>query len=231
MLKKLIELESQLQAERRELAAELQALQTELDQPEPAVFDELVAARQLTAAKTADHLDGTQTANAIAKAIDKERGESVKKLAAFAKQKAESGQKCAMKQAQLTAIDSELASIAWKIKGFIQEEAKILLEAKTEAYRAAAVSLLNALVDIDALNAIIADLPNENPAKSVLLLKSLPRIGLETSADVSPWQIQEHGEKLIFTSDSAFPIVNSRFLDLSEEIKGSLYERKPDLER
>lgn len=223
MVKKLLELQNQLQDERQVLDDELQSLQAIIDQPEPSPFDELSAAKRLTAAKSADHLEGSQTADAIAKAIDKERAESAKQLATISKQKTEARQKHAMKQAQLTAIDSELASIDWKIKGFIQQEAQTLLQAKTEAYRAAAVALLNALIDIDALNAIIADLPNENPAKLVLLVKSLPKVGLDNAAEIEPWQLQEHGEKLLFTSDSALPVVNSRYLALTDEIKGNLY--------
>lgn len=225
MLKKLIELESQLQAELKNITGNLQSLQAIIDQDEPYLFDELSAAKRLTAAKSADHLEGSQTAEAIAKAIDKERNESAKQLATISKQKADARQKHAMKQAQLTAIDSELASIAWKIKAFIQQEAQTLLQAKTEAYRAAAVALLNALIDIDALNAIIADMPNENPAKLVLLVNSLPKVGLENAAEVEPWHIQEHGEKIIFASDSAFPIVNSRYLAITEDIKGTLYDQ------
>lgn len=223
MVKKLLALQTQLQDERESLADELQALLMVIDEPEPPAFEELQAAKRITAAKSADHLEGTQTAEAIAKAIDKERAESVKQLAAIAKQKTEARQKHAMKQAQLTAIDNELASIALKIKGFIQEEAQTLLQAKTEAYRVAAVALLNALIDIDALNAIIADAPNENPAKLVLQLKPLPKVGLDNAAGVEPWQLQEHCEKLIFTSDAAFPIVNSRYIAITEAIKGTLY--------
>lgn len=223
MLKKLIELESRLQDERTVLVDELQSLQTIIDRPELSPFDELSAAKRLTAAKSADHLEGSQTAEAIAKAIDKERAESTKQLSSLMKQKAEAEQKHAIKKAQLSAVDSELASIDWKIKSFIQQEAETMLQAKTEAYRAAAVALLNALIDIDALNAIIADMPNENPAKLVLLVKSLPKVGLDSTADVEPWQLQEQGEKLLFTSDSSLPVVNNRFQALREEIKGNLY--------
>ncbi|OQW67465.1 MAG: hypothetical protein BVN35_20385, partial [Proteobacteria bacterium ST_bin11] len=133
MFKKLLDLQATLQADKDQLETELSSLNAIIDQPEVAPFDELSAAKRLTSAKSADHLEDTQTAEGIGKAIDKERAELAKQLAAISKQKAEARQKQAVKQAQLTAIDSELASIDWNIKTFIQQQAQSLLQAKTES--------------------------------------------------------------------------------------------------
>jgi len=225
MYKKRVELKKQLQADKAQLEADVTELRAVIDQPDPALFDEFAAASRITAAKSKDHLEGGKTADAVAKTVDKERGEAVKKLDAMAGQKADAQKSLPAKQAQLAAVDNELTTLHWQLREFINQAARERLSDAVHTYQQAAGQLLRALIEIDALNAVMADDPNENPAKLVLRVEPLPAVGIDDLTASEPWQLQASGEKLFFPCESAFPAVHNRHLALLEDIKGTLYEQ------
>lgn len=223
MYKKLVELKIKLLADKAQLESEVGELQANIDQSEPAPFDEFAAASRITSAKSKDHLEGGKTADTVAKAVDKERSEAVKKLDALSEQKANAQKLLPPKQAQLAAVDNELTALHWQLREFVNQAARERLSDAVQTYQQAAGQLLRALIEIDALNAVMADDPSENPAKLVLRVESLPAIGVDSGEDSDPWQLQASGEKLIFTREAAFPAVHNRHLAILEDIKGTLY--------
>jgi chromosome segregation ATPase len=223
MFKKMIDLQASLQAEKAQLESDIAELQAILEAPAPEPFDEFTAASRITQAKTKDHLEGSKTAEAIIKSLDKERAEAAKKHEAHANQAADITQKLTPKRAQLAAINSEIAALGWKVKALIKDAANERLCAAIEGYRLTASALLNALIEIDALKAALADDPSENPARYVLLVESLPALSADTLEHLNPWQLLDSGEKLIFPKESALAAVRNRQLAITEEIKGALY--------
>lgn len=223
MYKKLVELKIKLLTDKAQLESEVGELQATIDQSESAPFDEFAAACRITSAKSKDHLEGGKTADTVAKAVDKERSEAVKKLDALSEQKANAQKLLPPKQAQLAAVDNELTALHWQLRAFVNQAARERLSDAVQSYQQAAGKLLRALIEIDALNAVMADDPSENPAKLVLRVEYLPAIGVDSGEDSGPWQLQASGEKLIFTREAAFPAVHNRHLAILEDIKGTLY--------
>ncbi len=223
MYKKLIDLKNQLRTDKAQLEADVAELRAVIDQPDPALFDEFAAASRITSAKSKDHLEGGKTADAVAKTVDKERAEAVKKLDALAEQKTNAHKLLPSKQAQLAAVGNELTALHWQQREFINQAVRERLSDAVQTYQQAAGQLLRALIEIDALNAVMADDPSENPAKLVLRVESLPAIGVDGGENSEPWQLQASGEKLIFPREAAFPEVHNRHLAILEDIKGALY--------
>lgn len=226
MYQKLVALQQQLQADQQQLQAEVEALQTILDEPEPPAFDEYAAASRITAAKTKDHLEGTKNAAQVIKSVNQEREATTRNFKKIADRKAEARQQTTQKSAQLASVNDEITALGWKIKAIVDEEAKRRLSDQIHTYRKAASMLLNALVEIDALNAVMTTNPHESPTKFVLHVESLPAIGPQDSEVPTPWQLQASGEKFIFTRESAFQAVQNRQLAIIDEIKGALDGKK-----
>lgn len=223
MYRQLVDLQNQLQDEKTQLQTEVKELKIILEKTDSISFDELSAASRMTEAKSKDQLEGLKTAGKLLKQIEKERAECLKENEAIALKVNQAQQILPAREARLLSVENEINSLEWKIKGLIDSEAKKRLVTKTKTYRRLALDLLNTLIEIDALNAVITENPHENPAKYVLQVDSLPSVGLGSINDVSPWQLQPSGQKLVFTRESAFPAVQNKHLSLIEEIKGNLY--------
>lgn len=227
MYKKIAELQTQLQIEKELLLSEVKQLKSSAaDNSGLEPFNEYQAATRITTAKSSDHLEGTKTANKVIKQVDKERKESHEKLEKMATHKAEVEQQLLQKQAELTAVESEINALGLKLKSFIDSEAKQRLASKIKDYRHTATELLSLLIDIDALNAVFTENPGESPIKYVLGIQSLPAIGTDNLEEIQPWVIQQSGQKLIFTREAALPAVQERKTALLKDIKGSLNEHE-----
>lgn len=220
MYKKLIDLQDQLQADKKQLEKDVERLQALADQAAPAPFDEVLAASRITATRTDDHLNGTKTADDVILKVDKERSETAKKINTITADKAKAQQQLTLKAAALQAADTEISRLNWKIKALIAEAAQQRVIGKIEDYGRLASDLMTVLIEIDALNAIINEDPTGVMAKQVFRVESLPTLGLES---VEPWLIQAAGEKLILPREQAFQAVHHRHEKLIEDIKGELY--------
>lgn len=223
MYRQLVDLQSQLQGEKTQLETEVKELKAILEQPASVLFDELSAASRMTEAKSKDQLEGLKTADKLIKEIEQERAELSKTNQVTALKVNEAQQVLPSKEARLLSVENEINSLEWKIKGLIDAEVKKRLVTKTKKYRRVAVDLLNILIEIDALKSVVSENPHENPAKHALQVDSLPAVGLDNLSDISPWQLQPSGEKLVFTREAAFPAVHNKHSEIIEEIKGNLY--------
>jgi len=223
MYKQLISLQEKLQNDKKQLEQEISDLLIIVDAPETQLFNESLAASQITEAKTKDHFDGTKNSDKIIKAVDKARIQSVKNNEESAALKVSASDSLLIKSASLSSLNSEITALDWKIKECIHSEARKRLACKVKQYHKTAVALLNDLIEIDALKSVFTENPNENPAKYVFSIDSLPIISLNDLGDVAPWQVQASGEKLVFTREYAFQAVHNKHLAIIEEIKGALH--------
>ena len=222
MYKKMVALQGNLKGEKEQLEEEIKQLKSDSQHANLVLFDENLAASRITQAQTNDQLNGQETAKALIKEIDKER-ESLLKANADINLKADTAkQLLPAKEARLLSVNNEINKIGWEITELITQEANKRLKAKTKKYRRLAIDLLNTLIEIDALNAVIGESPQDNPAKLVLKISSLPAANLDDFDKLQPWRWQPSGEKLIFPRQSAFTAVNEKHQLIKEEIKGYL---------
>jgi chromosome segregation ATPase len=222
MYKKLKYLKTQLQDEQAALETEVHELETIVNQPEPRPFNELEAASRITKAKSQDHLEGTNTAIAVIKKIDEERAETLQKIELLSAKRAEAKQQLPAKKAQLSSVTNEASRIHWQIKAMIDQEANRRLEQTVNAYQKAANDLLDALVDFDALNAVISDDPHNNFVKKVANVVAIPVLG-DNKAEIGSWQLKTTGDAYFVTEQVASQTVRHRYETILEEIKGDLY--------
>jgi len=224
MITKLIKLQDKLESDQKRLEEEIKALSQQLHESVSSQFSEHAAASKITAAKTQDYLQGTDTAKQIINDVEKARNQHIQALEKFEKRKKERQRQLLSKQAELEATKREFNLVSHKIQTFVAEEAESILQDTVNDYQSITKKLIQVLTEIDALKAIILNNPESNPVRYVLQIESLPATDLTPESIQEPLQIISGG-KIILPREKAFSAVHNRISALNEEIKGKLHDK------